>query len=126
MRNLNFPTLCLLPLLAACATPQEICVADATRSYNQVLEAMSEAQANVARGYAVHYQEEPYEYSDTCYDDKDRRYNCTTTRYRTIETPVAIDVGAEREKIARFNDQLPALQRTADAQIAQCSAIYPE
>lgn len=126
MRNFKLPTLCLLPLLAACSTPQERCVADATRNYTQTLEAMAEAQANIARGYAVHYQDEPFEYHDTCYDKKDRRYDCTTTRYRTIETPVAIDVNAEREKVAQFDTQLPALKRTADAQIAQCSALYPE
>ena len=115
-----------LPVLAACATPQEQCIADASRSYKQTLEAMSVAQGNIARGYAVHVQSVPYEDHDICYDKDKRPYSCTTTRYRTVETPVAIDVKAEREKLAQFSAQLPALQRNADALIAQCKVLHPE
>ncbi len=118
--------LALVLSLAACATPRERCVADANRTYDDTLKLLAVTEGNIARGYAVHRQQVPYQVTETCHDSKDRPYACTETRYRTQETPVSIDVAEERRKRAALQASLPGLRANAAERAAQCAVLYPE
>jgi len=113
-------------MLASCATPLQQCVSQATSNYNAVLAAISVAQGNVARGYAVNTQTVPYQFTGTCYAAYIGAYACPQTSYRTQETPVAINVAEERSKINQYTALLPNLQKQANAATQQCQRQYPE
>lgn len=128
----------LLPLLAACGTPQEQCIAKVTRDQRVVETLITEAEGNLARGYALeeyttyqldwqicHRQPRPEPLPkkghkppppDMCWE----REPVTRTR------PVAIDLGAEAAKLAQLRDQRAVLIRQASPSIAQCKAQFPE
>lgn len=116
-------------LLSGCATPQEQCVANATQQYRSVQAALSTAQSNINRGYAVHTQTVPYTVQSTCYRNDPYTYMsipypCPSTSYRTQSTPVPIDAAEERRKIAQYQQALPRLQREANARVQQCNSQY--
>jgi hypothetical protein len=90
-----------------------------------MLNLRSETSANIARGYAVHSQRVPYQYTGVCYNQYVGSYSCPRTGYRTQQTPVAIDVRLERQKLADIDRMLPQLERQAQAATAQCQATYP-
>jgi hypothetical protein len=46
-------------------------------------------------------------------------------RYRTEETPVSIDVNAERSKIREYSSALPRLEKQAETATAQCQKTFP-
>ncbi len=123
---LKFLALPALALLAACATPQEQCINTASNQVRTMQALINTTQGNIARGYAIHRSQEPYEVIDVCYDTDGKSYNCFHTEYRTKETPVAIDVTEERRKLAQLKRRLPAEKRKMDAAIANCRVQFPE
>ncbi len=115
-----------LAFLAACATPQEACISQARSEQRSIQKDISVAEANISRGYAVHSQTVPYTYVSTCYTEAGEAYQCQENGTRVEETPVAIDISAERAKLAGLRARLSAAERRANAQIAQCRVNYPE
>ncbi len=118
-------------VLAACATPRQQCINDATQQVRSVESALSTAQGNISRGYALHRQSVPYTVNHTCYREYPHTrtvipYSCPSTYYRTQTTPVAIDVAEERRKAAQYREVLSGLREAAAARVAQCSAQFPE
>lgn len=120
------PLVAALVILTGCATPQERCISDARAQLHAISADIRTAQGNIDRGYAIHYQDVPYTYISTCYDDDGAAYDCETNGIRTEETPVAIDVAEERRKLDRLQMLMPDIRRNADAAIAQCRVIHPE
>ncbi len=120
------PGLVALLGLAACSTPQQSCIRDASANYRSMLSQISTAEQNIARGYAVHTQEVPYTYADTCYTRTGEPYSCEQTAFRTQETPVSIDVRAEQDKLNALRARLPGVKAATDEAVAQCRIIYPE
>lgn len=123
--------LALSALLAACATPRQQCISNATSEVRQVRNALLTAQENVARGYAIHKQSVPYTVQRICYridpaTSASVPYPCPQTAYRIQTTPVAIDVAQERVKIAEYKRILPRLAATAETKVRQCEAAFPE
>ncbi len=116
----------VLITLTACATPLERCLNSSNAEVRRLQSAISTAETNIARGYGVHRHQESYLVPKTCHDKRDRPYRCPQTRYRTVETPVAIDVGAEAEKHAALSRQLAAAQTRATRQSDQCFAALPK
>lgn len=115
-----------LAVLAACATPQQQCINQASRDYRAVQAKAETAQGNIDRGYAILRQNEPYMAVGVCYDAARQPYPCPETRYRTQETPVSISIPEERRKLAGYRHLLPRLRREADRGAAQCRREYPE
>lgn len=115
-----------LALLAACATPQEQCINTASNTVRTLKTNISTAQGNIARGYAIYRSQESYEVPDICYDKDKKPYRCYNTLYRTIQTPVAIDVADERRKLADYKRRLPAATRQMNTDVASCRVQYPE
>lgn len=119
-----------LPLLAACSTPLEQCQKAASEDLSIVSALIAETEQNIDRGYAI---ETRVEYRPTltfCYTDKfspgDFFFTyCNEIEPQTVSQPVAIDLAAERAKLAELRKKEAELRRrTADA-LAQCAATYP-
>ena len=136
--------LAALAALAACGTPQEQCINAATRDLRVLDQLIAETEGNIARGYG--YREtmrtemryvpcnrpvlrqapprepgaKPVFYYDSapgfCWEDvpvSERR-------------PVAVDLAAERAKLAEMRKKRAELNAMASAAVAQCRATYPE
>jgi len=123
-------TLPCLALLAACATPQERCIRQGASEQTRLLNEVKETEANIARGYAIHRQTVPETVFYTCRRVRDGEvvgyYPCPETYYRTIETPVAIDVAEERKRLRGLKDALPGASTRAAEAAAQCRILHPE
>lgn len=124
--------LAALGLLAACATPQEQCIARETRELRIVESLLAETEANLRRGYALTQvtvwrpvwvdctprvrEGAPSPAPRICFDD----------RPETVTRPSPIVPEAEAAKrdslIAKRNELLPL----AEGHIAACRAAYPE
>lgn len=115
-----------LAFLAACATPQELCISQAQSRPAAISEQIATTSGNIDRGYAIFRQSVPYTYASTCYDDSGAAYSCQENGTRIEETPVAIDVAQERRKLVRLKANLVQARRQAEAEIAQCRAQFPE
>ena len=123
-------SLSILALLTACATPQQRCIREGSAAQNRLVKEITETEANIARGYAIHRQTVPETIFHTCRRVRDGTvvgyYPCPETYYRTIETPVAIEVSEERKKLIGLKDALPGAQRRAEEATAQCRIQFPD
>ncbi len=126
------PALVILPLvaLAACATPRESCINNVTRE-SRVLESLiSETRGNLSRGYALEEEQRVRTLRRTCegQTESGEEFSYRCDRTRTIETtrPVAIDLDAERAKLASLEQRQAQNRENVDQAIAQCIAAYPE
>ncbi|MDC0738155.1 hypothetical protein N6L24_07680 [Cognatishimia sp. SS12] len=110
--------------LAACATPRQQCETAAMRNVLALEEAVETAMANIERGYALEQDVSPRFRYGLCAGD-----NGLTTCIRNEDTirtrPVAIDLAAERRKLASAQARLTEERARANAQLAQCAAQYP-
>ncbi len=116
----------VLVLLAACTTPQEACIYDAQKELRTLQARIDTARGNIDRGYAIHRQVVPYTYAAICHTDAGEAYQCERNATRIQETPVSIDLGEERARLARLRAALPAARRAAEVRIAECRRVYPE
>lgn len=121
----------LLPLaLAACATPREACINDATRELRVLSSLVSETQGNLVRGYAIGERQDIITIAETCEAVSETgevtRFPCDRTETRTTEFPVAIDLNAERAKLDSLLERQAILNRQSQSIIQQCIAIHLE
>jgi len=129
MRVLVF--LCL-GLLAACATPRQTCERDALRDLKVVDALIAESERTVARGYAV--TREPYTRTrlDFCYGSRFGYYDrwgmsfCTRPEIEYRERPVAVDLKAERAKLAELKAKRAELAQESLRKVSVCRARFPE
>lgn len=122
----HFALLPALALIAACASPQEQCINSASNEVRSMKQLMSITHGNITRGYAIHRSTESYQVSDICHNKDKKPYRCYDTAYRTIETPVTIDVAEERRKLAALKKRLPTAGRTMSASVDKCRTQFPE
>lgn len=118
--------LTVLTMLSACATPQQQCIATASAETRALQAQIKETQATIARGYAVHEQSVPYTSTNICYDGKKQRYLCPRTEFRRIETPVSVDIAAEKAKLAQLKTRFSKAQPKALSGIETCKKAHPE
>jgi hypothetical protein len=130
----------LLALLAACGTPQERCIARETRDLRVLERLIATTQADIARGYAIEEFTIYEDYWSTCYRQVAgpapapgqtaqpvlQPYPCLKERAVTRTRPKAIDLNAERAKLASMEEKRRDLARAAEASIAQCRVQFPE
>ncbi|WP_273689524.1 hypothetical protein [Ketogulonicigenium vulgare] len=124
--------LVILPLvfLAACQTPREACISDASGNLPTINRLITEAEGNLARGYAIGTREEVEIERDYCtrtlQDGSTTEVRCD--RARTVErrVPVGIDLNAERAKLESLYQRQAQLQRQIAPAIQACVAAYPE
>lgn len=128
--------LLLLPLLAACGTPQENCIARVTRDLRVVESLISETETNLRRGYAMEeyttYHPEWRECGPPIRKPRPGKPDaivpqmCLKQVPVTRERPKAIDLQAEAAKLQQLRIKRDQLARDAAPAIAQCRAQYPE
>lgn len=122
-------TLALLPLLAACATPQEACLADVNRDQRVLNALVVETRGNLDRGFAIKSEQRFREVNDICKsrlpDGTEIRTACKRTEVRDIDVPVAIDLNAERAKLESLEERQLQMQVNAEAARRQCIAANP-
>lgn len=129
-------SLTALALLAACGTPQERCIARETRDLRILDRLVAETEANIARGYAL---EEVTVWRDTwttCLvaqppgPDGTARppvpQPCERSQAVTETRARAIDLNAERAKLASMQDKRRELARAAERAVAACRTAFPE
>jgi hypothetical protein len=123
----KYLSLLLLPL-AACATPQEQCVAAATQDLRVLDALILETRANIERGFGVEEVIVPNSGFTWCYGNWG--YNtginfCSAPSTRTVERPVTIDLEVERRKLRELEQsRRDAAARTQRA-LAACEAQFP-
>ncbi len=115
-----------LTTLAACATPLEQCIRSANQNVRAINAGIATAEGNISRGYAIHENTEQYISYGTCYDSDNNRYICPETAYRTVETPVPIDVSEQRKRRNELRKLLPEAEERARRAVQQCYQIHPE
>lgn len=126
------PALFILPLvlLAACATPREQCISQVTKDARIQSSLINEVRANIARGYALEQQQEIRTVRRTCVgrneDGTTFTFRCEETDTVTVNVPVAIDLDAERAKLASLEKRYAETQAAANQAVAQCIALNPE
>ncbi|MCT8161584.1 hypothetical protein [Pseudoruegeria sp. SHC-113] len=119
--------LLLLPALAfaACSTPRERCLNAATENLRTVEQLIAQTEANIQRGFGVETDYRITTGFDWCYDRFGRMYTCTVPRSVPVTRPVAIDVNAEKAKLASLQEQRRRLAKEAEAPVAACNAQFP-
>ena len=121
-----------LGLLAACGTPQQQCVAGATRDLRVVDRLVAETEGNLSRGYAFASVDETRPRFVDCTPDPTperpdpKPRQCLEEVTETVSRPVAIDLNAEAAKLASLQTKRAELARSAQAVIAACQRQYPE
>jgi hypothetical protein len=126
-----------LMLLAACGTPQEQCIATATRDLRTVEALIKTTEGNLARGFA--YQEKtvfvpriypcaltPLPPQKPGEPPRPRGHFCHEVQPQIAREPVAIDTEAEKRKLRQLQDRRKTLLKHADAATAACRAQFPE
>ena len=125
-----------LAVLSACGTPQEQCILRQTRDLRTLDRLIAETEGNLARGFAIEEYTETIDYWGTCHAPQAAgpdgvqpppvAYTCRRDRDVTKTRAVAIDLGAERQKLSSMQSKRRDLARAAEGPIAACKASYPE
>jgi hypothetical protein len=130
--------LCLPLILIACGTPQERCIAGATRELAVINALIAETELNLARGYALEEQvisSPVWVYCDqpvlVMQPDGSQTWAlgggmCMEDSTRIIERPRAIDPALENRKLDGLLQQQARLKKQSAPAIAQCQARYPQ
>ncbi len=122
-------TLALLPLVAACATPREACIANVGKDLRVINKLVTETRGNINRGFAIETQQKIREVQTTCVselpDGTEISTACEEVDIRDVKVPVAIDLNAERAKLASLEERQRQLQINAEAARQQCIAANP-
>jgi hypothetical protein len=122
----------MLPLvvLAACATPREQCIGDVTRDTRVLSSLINETRGNLARGYALEERQDVRTMRGTCRGRNEEgelfTFSCPETQTFTTTVPVAIDLNAERAKLASLEERFAQAQAASNQAVAQCIAVHPE
>lgn len=127
---MRFVTLALLPLVAACATPRESCLASVNSGQRVLNQLIVETRGNINRGYAIEVQQKVREVRTTCEttlpDGTEIRTRCNEVDVRDVDVPVAIDLNAERAKLDSLEERQQQMQSNAQVARQQCIAANPE
>ena len=127
-----FRLLVLVPLLAACGTPQQRCINSAAAPLRPVDRLIAETEGNISRGYGLQATTIYRDVWVPCggvygpYGYRPAGGMCIDEQAQIIERPVAIDIDAERKKLAQLTAKRKELASAASTGIAQCKAEFPE
>lgn len=112
--------------LAACASPRERCVNEATAELRTIDRLIAETEANIARGYALVREPGTRTTLEFCYNPPGEPFVfCPRTEATVRERPVAIDRAAERRKLASLRERRAELVIETRARLAACNAQFP-
>lgn len=118
--------LALPVLLAACASPYESCVANATRDIRVLDGLIAQTRGNIARGYAIRNEEYFETEQQICGEVDGKPLYCDVPVALEREVPVAIDLKAEQAKLRSLLDTREQKARQAQAVARECRLRHPE
>lgn len=116
-----------LILLAACETPQQQCTTSATRDLQVIDRLIVETNQNIQRGYAIREEVVPRVGVNWCFGNYGYGSGisfCSGGSTSIRRSPVAIDLDAERKKLAGLQEQRQIVAARAEAQLAACAQRY--
>jgi hypothetical protein len=124
----------VLAASAGCGTPQERCIAGATRDLRVVDGLIAETQANLDRGYALQEVERTGVRWESCRrgprtnaGEKPRPPELCLEDYSfTVTKPRAINLAEERQTLAELQKKRASQLRAAAPVVASCKATHPE
>ncbi|MDG1531330.1 MAG: hypothetical protein P8Q99_08245 [Paracoccaceae bacterium] len=119
-------TLFMLPLafLVACATPQERCIAVASKDLRVVRALISETEGNLERRYAIRQDTVPNFTMSFC-NQNGVLTTCLNQTTTTVDKPVVIDFAAERKNLKELRTKERELGQRATVAAQQCQVDYP-
>jgi hypothetical protein len=119
-----------LVALSGCGTPQERCIAAATREIATLDRLIAERRADIARGYG--YEERAvtrwqWVRCDGLFDPPGTTLpsRCWEPYDTTLRKPVAIDPEAETRKLEALLQRRAALATMVESRISDCKAAHP-
>lgn len=113
-------------LLAACATPQERCISDATKDLRTLNARIEVAQGNIARGYALARRQYRDWDTEACGVVDGKTVYCRVPEIRTRTVRVPIDLDGEQGKLSALLKKQIRVSRQTEAGISACRTAYPE
>lgn len=129
---MRIAALAVIPLLAlaACQTPQESCISQATSSLRQVNSFIAETEANIARGYGLRTEQRVRVVRDYCEavtaDGTKVVVRCEKNEVDDVRVRVPLNLNAERARLESLYQQQQDLQTRATPVVEACRATYPE
>lgn len=119
----RFLSLAALALLVACASPRERCEREASRDLDILNGLIAESEATLERGYAYEEVRYPDVRVRLCYNNGGPGFFCGSNRVRTERRPVAVDLDAERRKLATLEEKRRELVLRTQREVAACQAL---
>lgn len=117
-----------LLVLTACADHRASCQADATRDLQIVQALISDTKATIDRGYAIQTEQRTVIYTDFCLGTGGHggvfRF-CNRAQPVTSRRPVAVDLGAERQKLNSLVSKERELKKSSLLALQRCDVAFP-
>ncbi len=114
--------LALLLALAGCSTSLEQCVSRSTKNLQVVEDLITSTEANIKRGYALENSPRTNVGLQLCTSPSANFHFCTATQTSPRQTPVAIDLKAERRKLTELRAKRAKLKHQSDLDVRACVA----
>lgn len=121
----HFILLVLLPL-AACVTPQALCIANAGKDIRVLSGLIASTEGNIARGYGIRTEDYFENERQVCGMVNGDDIYCDVAVANTRNVPFAVDLNTEAAKLASLLSKRQELIQSSDAVISECKALYPE
>lgn len=113
--------------LAACASPQELCIQKAGANLRVVENLIRETRGNLARGFAIETRQVLMTEEQVVGQDADGEDIVIDSVVAEDErVPVAIDLVAEQSKLDSLVARRAELVSQQNAAVQQCVALYPD
>lgn len=120
-----------IPLvLTACATPREQCLSAVSRDLVINERLIAQTERTLDRGFALRQEQRVREVTRTCRgvteSGEEVRTRCPDVIVRDVTVPVAVDLNAERAKLASLRTRNAQLRAALPAAQNRCLALHPE
>lgn len=120
----------LLPLaavvaLAGCIDEYEQCVRNNSKDLNVIYQLIEQSEATVNRGYGFETRIATQLEEVVCLTAEGAQATCLVEVGTSYQAPVAVDLEAERRKLAQLHEQRRVLQSRLEDAKDVCRARYP-
>ena len=109
--------------LAGCVSPKEQCIARAGHDLRVLDQLIATTKANIRRGYALIPRTSFGSEKQKCGELNGETLYCDVPVATEIEVPVAIDMAAEKAKLASLEQTRARKLAETQAAIRQCAAL---
>ncbi|MCE0505308.1 excinuclease ABC subunit B [Roseivivax sp. GX 12232] len=116
----------LLLALAACQSPMERCVAQATESLRAAERELASAEATLARGHAIETRRRSIPIYTSCRAGDGRIYPCFRDWEQEVTVKVPVDLARVAARAETLRADIAALRPVAAEGAAQCRAVLGE